>query len=93
MFHHLMADAKAKALREVRRVLKVGGTFHLLDFRAPEGGVHGLLQRLFNAPDGQRANDRLDAMLTDAGFVEIEERAEQHVLFQPVVSFHAVVPA
>ena len=41
MFHHLERDEKARTLREVRRVLKAGGSLHLLDFGGPEFGGHG----------------------------------------------------
>ena len=36
MFHHLNREEKARTLRDVRRVLKSGGSLHLLDFAAPE---------------------------------------------------------
>ncbi len=36
MFHHLQSDQKEETLREIRRVLKPGGSLHLLDFRGPE---------------------------------------------------------
>ncbi len=32
MFHHLPSDEKGRTLRAVRRVLKPGGGFHMLDF-------------------------------------------------------------
>jgi len=32
MFHHVPTDEKGKTLRAVRRVLKLGGEFHMLDF-------------------------------------------------------------
>ncbi|HET7219330.1 MAG TPA: class I SAM-dependent methyltransferase [Vicinamibacterales bacterium] len=35
MFHHLQRGEKGQALREVRRVLKAGGSLHLLDFAGP----------------------------------------------------------
>jgi ubiquinone/menaquinone biosynthesis C-methylase UbiE len=33
MFHHLKPDAQQTTLEEARRVLKPGGSFHLVDFR------------------------------------------------------------
>ena len=33
MFHHLEPDEQQATLAEVRRVLKPGGSFHLVDFR------------------------------------------------------------
>ncbi|AGL19338.1 type 11 methyltransferase [Actinoplanes sp. N902-109] len=35
MLHHLAEDERARALREVRRVLRPGGQLHLLDVTAP----------------------------------------------------------
>src|SRR5688572_1932687 len=36
MLHHLEGDVKQTTLREVRRVLKPGGSFHILDFGGPQ---------------------------------------------------------
>ncbi len=47
MLHHLHGDEKAATMREVRRVLKPGGVFGLLDFGEPEAGTGSLLARLF----------------------------------------------
>lgn len=38
MFHHLETDVKQKMLVEVRRVLKPGGRFRLLDFEIKDAG-------------------------------------------------------
>jgi ubiquinone/menaquinone biosynthesis C-methylase UbiE len=58
MFHHLDVDTKQGTLAEVRRVLKPGGSLHLMDFG---GHQHGPLARLLH-----RANPRLHANADDA---------------------------
>lgn len=41
MFHHLARDDKQRTLGEIRRVLKDGGSLHLLDFDGPVESGHG----------------------------------------------------
>ena len=58
MFHHLDEDEKRRTLAEVRRVLRPGGSLHLMDF----GGSHqGPLARILH-----RRTPRLDANTGDA---------------------------
>ena len=46
MFHHLDEDTKRSALAEVKRVLKPGGSLHLMDFGGhPHGPIARLLHR------------------------------------------------
>ena len=68
MFHHLEADDRGKTLCEVRRVLKPGGSFHLLDFTAEHG--HGARGRWFHSHARVRDNseDRILALMAQAGF-------------------------
>jgi ubiquinone/menaquinone biosynthesis C-methylase UbiE len=40
MFHHLDEQTQQKTLSEVLRVLKLGGSFHLLDFASRDDGSH-----------------------------------------------------
>jgi ubiquinone/menaquinone biosynthesis C-methylase UbiE len=58
MFHHLPHDAKLTTMREVRRVLKPGGAFHLLDFEHKGPHSHNPLARWLHASERMRDNDR-----------------------------------
>jgi ubiquinone/menaquinone biosynthesis C-methylase UbiE len=71
MFHHLDEDEKRRALAEVRRVLKPGGSLHIMDFggRSNPGPIIRMLQRrnpLMHANAGDGILERLRA----AGFAD-----------------------
>ena len=70
MFHHLDQQDREKTLREVLRVLRTGGSFHLLDFAAH--GSHGLLERMVNSHAELKENieERILELMTRAGFVK-----------------------
>lgn len=65
MFHHLPAEAKPRTLTEVKRVLKPGGSLHLLDFTHGEGGD----------------DDRMLTRMRDAGFAEPRRVRQDALLF------------
>src|SRR5207237_8448256 len=56
MFHHLPPDEKGKTLRAIRRVVKPGGEFYMLDFEGREDGAHGLLAHLLHSSDRIKYN-------------------------------------
>jgi ubiquinone/menaquinone biosynthesis C-methylase UbiE len=81
MFHHLEGVNREKTLREVRRVLKPGGSFYLLDFEASPSG-HGLF-KLFHSGKHLRDNteSRIVTLMGDAGFPDRKKVAVHPVLF------------
>jgi len=81
MFHHLEGSNREKTLREVRRVLKPGGCFYLLDFEVSPSG-HGLFN-LFHSDERLRDNteNRILSLMGDAGFSDRKKIAVRPVLF------------
>jgi ubiquinone/menaquinone biosynthesis C-methylase UbiE len=82
MFHHLEEHEKKKTLQEVRRVLKPGGSFHLLDFTAGHGS-HGFLARFVHSHAQLKDNtdDLLVQLMNDAGFTNAEKLKESSMFF------------
>jgi ubiquinone/menaquinone biosynthesis C-methylase UbiE len=92
MFHHVPTDEKAKTLRAVRRVLKTGGEFHMLDFEGPENGAHGFVSRLLHS--NQRLKDNSESrvllFMTEAGFAEPKKIGHREMLFGHIAYYRAM---
>jgi len=82
MFHHLDDQERAKTLREVFRVLKRGGSFHLLDF-VPKDGSHGFIDRFLHSHARLKDNtqERILELMGRAGFSESKQMKEESKLF------------
>lgn len=70
MFHHLPQDEKDRMLREAHRVLRPGGSFHMVDFGGSDSVTRGRLSRRLHANDHFRDNrvDEILALMEKAGF-------------------------
>ena len=90
MFHHLPAEQKEATLRAVRRVLKPGGSFHMLDFGGPEHG-HGFLSHFIHSHEQLKDNaeDHVLELMRRAGFADAKTVGAQRTWFGRVAYYRA----
>ena len=83
MLHHLEEHEREKTLREVLRVLKPAGTFHLLDFAGGEDNAPGRLGRMVNSHARLEDNSqqRILQLMRRAGFVDAQKVKDGSMLF------------
>jgi ubiquinone/menaquinone biosynthesis C-methylase UbiE len=92
MFHHLPTEEKGKTLREIRRVLKPDGEFHMLDFEGPENGTHGFLAHFLHSSDRLKDNSesRVLNFMTEAGFTDPKKVGHRTLLFGQIAYYRAI---
>ena len=83
MLHHLEEPEREKTLREVLRVLKPGGSFHLLDFAGGEDAPQGRLGRLVNSHShlDDNSQQRILQLFRRAGFMNAQKVKDGSMLF------------
>lgn len=94
MFHHLIRENKYKAMREVLRVLRPGGEFHLADLGKPHNPLMYLLSLIFRRLE--KASDNIAGLLPETmcnvGFEDVEDAAHFTTPYGTVSLYRARKP-
>jgi ubiquinone/menaquinone biosynthesis C-methylase UbiE len=91
MFHHLTRDEKAQTVHEIRRVLKPGGSLHLVDFGGAHDGRGGILAHL--RPRTQHVRDNSPEMILgvmrEAGLDDARQVGHRRTIFGRLLYYRA----
>ena len=95
MIHHLRSEEKREAFRDVKRLLRPGGSFHLLDFGPPKSRLERGITTIFHHDERVADNlrGRLPEWLREAGFEEVREVETHRTLFGRISLVSARAPA
>lgn len=91
MYHHLPSQQKETVLREVHRVLRSGGEFHLCDFEVNASGMRGLMLRLSHPRELLKDNTevRVLSLMQRAGFLECSKTGRRSLFVGDVAYYRA----
>ncbi len=94
MFHHLTRDEKLGTLRDARRVLRPGGSLHLLDFGQPGSRYSSILAHLLHRGEHLRDNieGRIPSFMSESGFASSAEVAHRDTVFGTITYYRAIKP-
>ena len=94
VIHHLTGADKLRAFREVRRILRPGGAFHIVDFGPPVGWLTrvqtSLIKHLEQSADNFEG--RIVGMLEEAGFSGVAVTDPMRTIFGPVWFYDGLKP-
>jgi ubiquinone/menaquinone biosynthesis C-methylase UbiE len=91
MFHHLDLAEKQRALREVVRVLRPGGSLHLLDFGGSQDLSDGIAARIahHNRHLQDNLGDRIPTLMREAGLADPRETGHRVTVIGRYTFFRA----
>ncbi len=94
MLHHLETAEQETTLREVRRVLKPGARFHLLDFATPDSNSAGRLARWLHSTHRLKDNsdERILNLMRQAGLLDPKRVAGRALLVGHIAYYQASAP-
>lgn len=94
VFHHLTPANKARALREVFRVLRPGGELHVVDLGKPHNAIMQFISLVMRRLEETSDNIRglLPAMFGNAGFEQIEETLRYMTVFGTISLYRGRKP-
>jgi ubiquinone/menaquinone biosynthesis C-methylase UbiE len=95
MFHHLTREEKLGTLQEVRRVLRPGGSLHILDFGPPRTRFASVLAHVFHRSEQSRDNveGRIPSFMSASGLSRAEEVASRGMVVGTLSYYRAFRPA
>jgi ubiquinone/menaquinone biosynthesis C-methylase UbiE len=95
MLHHLDEDVKAGAAAEIHRVLRPGGSLHIVDIGGHATAHHGLAARWMkdNPHAAGYLGDAIPRLLTNAGFECTEVASRRSRFIGQLTFYRAVRPA
>ena len=94
MLHHLEPDEKQRMLAEALRVLRPGGSLHVIDFGGSTTRADGFVARLLHSDGHLRGNfgGRIPILMDTAGFTDPTETGHRKSFFGRVTRYQASVP-
>jgi ubiquinone/menaquinone biosynthesis C-methylase UbiE len=95
MFHHLEPAGKTATIKEILRVLKPGGEFHLADYGYPKGALQARLSKIVKMIDGERTTasnfrGELKGLISEGGFSKVDRTGYIKTVLGTIRLFRAV---
>lgn len=96
-FHHITLEKKSATLREIVRVLKPKGEFHIADYGKPTNLSQKTLSNVIRMIDGHETTKdnfagRLRGLIEESGFLTVERTKSFNTMLGTIRLFRAIMP-